>query len=137
MSTGLRKALSLMVLVSMAAGFGARPAFAQIQAPVSWQGGSSNWNNPSNWNPVGVPNDTSSTFYDVTIPGGNTVTFDANSTTIESLANSSILQDDGNSRFLSIGDINSPFGANGTLTNSGIITWGNGGCLTIGNGGAL
>lgn len=123
-----------------------------FQYSASWNGGSSNWNNSSNWTcnagngPFGCsPGDfttvSGTLIFDVTIAGssGNVVTFDANPTTVDSLTLSSgqTLQSNtnGNSSFLTIGDSNSNSSNSGTLANGGTLLWNNGSLFTIGTSG--
>ncbi len=105
-----------------------------------------NWATAATWNcsssPSGasgyncVPANGGGTFADVTAFTYNpaTITFNANPTTIDTLTVGGIttLQDDGNSRYLTIGDSTSPNASSGTLVNSATINWGNGGILTVG-----
>lgn len=120
---------------------GTSTARAQTNIAASWGSSTSggNWATASNWNCLGyghcVPADGGGNFYYVGIAttSSATLTFDANPTTIDTLlvGGFSTLQDDGNSRYLTIGDSQSSNIFSGRLTVSGTINWGDGGILTV------
>ena len=132
--------LTALLMLAVLLSIGASTARAQPPPPPppnqiidSWTGlaGTEFWNNAGNWS-NGVPNDSPGNYYDVGINGtGDTVTFNASPTVIDTLTlGGGTLQDDGSARALTIGDA-SGFSNSGNLSNSGTINWGDGGTLTI------
>ena len=132
----------LMLGFLLAIGVSAAPAQTVLDI---WKDSSGFWNDPSNWY-GGVPNNTSTTFYDVIIDAGPaTITFDAPPTVIDSLSlwtGGILLSNPGSS--LTIGSANAPASlsvssasrigwfdgnmtldiraGNGTVTNSGDVS---------------
>jgi hypothetical protein len=99
---------------------------------INWTATSSNWSTASNWNLDCTPNNgtPTSAFYDVTINNGTgTVTFDNGAATIDTLTlgTNATLSDNSSSEQLTFGSAN----AVGSLTNAGIINWGNGSGNTL------
>src|ERR1700738_916614 len=113
-----RRHVALLVLL-----FGFQTVKTYGQVTATWTDGTGNWSKPANWSTNTVPNNSGGTTYDVVINGigGNTVTYDVNSTVINSLAIGSgeTFQNNGNSQTLNAGK----------LTNTGAINWSNGGTL--------
>ena len=131
-SRRLGAALTLTLLLS----FGSGAASAQCPAvtgtnAISWTASSSNWNVATNWSLNCVPNNgtPAGAFYDVTVNGTPTVTFNNGSAVIDTLTigSGATLQDDSGVEQLTVGSTN----AIGSLNNAGILTWGTGSANTL------
>jgi hypothetical protein len=112
---GLAKLLaSLLLLLELFV------ASTNAQTNSTWNGGTGNWSDSGNWNPVAVPNNSGSATYDVTIGVANSnVTMDILNDTINNLtleATDSLTITDNTLSLVSGASLDS-----GTITNTGGI----------------
>jgi len=129
MMSRLARSMAAILLVWMSAGV----LRMEAQTAVSWNGGSGNWNTPSDWSGGVVPNNGGGKTYNVTISNGEpeTVTLNLGVTISDlTLGTSAILQSSQNDSLT--------IASGGTLTNSGTMSFDTTGSnITVASGGTL